>query len=69
LLRHDLVDEFVLLVFPVLVGSGKRLFGEGTSPGTLELVETATTGTGVTISTYRRRGPLEVGAIGPEQGT
>jgi dihydrofolate reductase len=67
LLRHDLVDEFVLVVFPVLVGPGKRLFAEGTAPATLELVETAATGTGVVISTYRRRGPLEVGAVGPEQ--
>ena len=67
LLRHDLVDEFVLVVFPVLVGPGKRLFAEGTAPATLELVETAATGTGVMISTYRRRGPLEVGAVGPEQ--
>jgi dihydrofolate reductase len=67
LLRHDLVDEFVLLVFPVLVGPGKRLFGDGTVPGTLELVESTSTGTGVLISTYRRRGPLEVGAVGPEQ--
>jgi dihydrofolate reductase len=67
LLRHDLVDEFVLLVFPVVVGPGKRLFGEGTLPRGMELVETTTTGTGVTISTFRRRGPLEVGAVGPEQ--
>ncbi|TWF78894.1 dihydrofolate reductase [Pseudonocardia hierapolitana] len=67
LLRHDLVDEFVLVVFPVLVGPGKRLFAEGTAPATLELVETSATGTGVVISTYRRRGPLEVGAMGPEQ--
>jgi dihydrofolate reductase len=67
LLRHGLVDEFVLVVFPVLVGAGKRLFGDGTLPGSLELVETTSTGTGVVISTYRRRGPLEVGAVGPEQ--
>jgi dihydrofolate reductase len=67
LLLNDLVDEFVLLVFPVVVGPGKRLFGEGTMPRTMELVETSSTGTGVSISTYRRRGPLEVGAIGPEQ--
>ncbi len=67
LLRHDLVDEFVLVVFPVLVGAGKRLFGDGTLPGSLELVETTSMGTGVVISTYRRRGPLEVGAVGPEQ--
>jgi dihydrofolate reductase len=68
LLHHDLVDEFVLLMFPVLVGSsGKRLFGEGTPPRTLELLHTTTTDTGVTVSTYRRRGQLEVGAVGPEQ--
>lgn len=67
LLRHDLVDEFVLLVFPVVIGSGKRLFGEGALPRTLELADTTTSATGVTVSTYRRRGPLEVGAVGPEQ--
>jgi dihydrofolate reductase len=68
LLRHDLVDELVLLVFPVLVGpGGKRLFGEGTLPGSFELAASITTGTGVIVSTYRRSGPLEVGAVGPEQ--
>ena len=66
LFRHDLVDELVLLVFPVVVGRGKRLFGEGTTPGAWELVESASTATGVTISTYRRRGPLEVGAAAAE---
>jgi dihydrofolate reductase len=68
LLRHDLVDEFVLLIFPVVVGpGGKRLFAEGTLPRSLELVSSTTSSSGVTISTYRRRGPLEVGAVGPEQ--
>jgi dihydrofolate reductase len=67
LLRHDLVDEFVLLVFPVVVGPGKRLFGQGTLPRSLELVEATASKTGVTVNTYRRRGPLEVGAVGPEQ--
>jgi dihydrofolate reductase len=68
LLRHDLVDEFVLLVFPVTVGpGGKRLFGEGTMPRTLELADTMAMKTGVVVSTYRRRGELEVGAVGPEQ--
>ena len=51
----------------MLVGPGKRLFGDGTVPGTWELVDSTSTGTGVLISTYRRRGPLEVGAVGPEQ--
>ncbi|MFI0357429.1 dihydrofolate reductase family protein [Actinomadura sp. 9N407] len=68
LIGHDLVDEFHLVVFPVLIGSGKRLFAEGTVPGGLKLVDTATSGTGVQISTYARAGKLEYGAMGPETG-
>jgi dihydrofolate reductase len=67
LLRHDLVDEFQLLVFPVLVGGGKRLFADGTIPRGLRLVDTSTSSTGVTISRYERTGELEYGAMGPEQ--
>jgi dihydrofolate reductase len=66
LIKHDLVDRYCLLIFPVLLGKGKRLFGEGTVPGSLKLVDTATTKTGVTISTYERHGDLEYGAMGPE---
>ena len=66
LLRHDLVDEFRLLVFPVLVGEGKRLFADGTIPRSLELVDSTTTGTGVMVCGYRRKGALETGAFGPE---
>jgi dihydrofolate reductase len=66
LLRHDLVDEFRLLVFPVLVGEGKRLFADGTIPRSLELVDGTTTGTGVMVCGYRRKGALETGAFGPE---
>jgi dihydrofolate reductase len=68
LLRHDLVDEFRLLLFPVLVGAGKRLFADGTIPRSLELVDTTTSGTGVMICSYRRKGELETGAVGPEVG-
>jgi dihydrofolate reductase len=68
LLRHDLVDEFRLLLFPVLVGAGKRLFADGTIPRSLELVDSTTSGTGVMICSYRRKGELETGAIGPEVG-
>lgn len=66
LLRHDLVDEFRLLHFPVLVGAGKRLFADGTIPRSLELVDSTTSGTGVMICSYRRKGELETGAVGPE---
>ncbi|MFE9296415.1 dihydrofolate reductase family protein [Streptomyces niveus] len=68
LIAHDLVDEFHMLVFPVLVGSGKRLFGRGTVPAGLKLVDTARSGSGVVISTYARAGKVEYGAMGPETG-
>jgi dihydrofolate reductase len=68
LLAHDLVDEFHVLVFPVLIGSGKRLFGEGTLPAGLTPVGTTTSSTGVVISRYTRDGKVEYGAMGPETG-
>ncbi len=54
LLRHDLIDEFRLWMFPVVVGDGKRLFGDGAAPGSLELVRTGSTENGVVMSVYRR---------------
>ena len=54
LLSHELIDEFRLWTFPLLVGPGKRLFGEGTRPTNLTLVRTRTTRNGVTMSIYRR---------------
>lgn len=68
LIEHDLVDEFHVLVFPVLVGSGKRLFGRGTIPAGLRLVDTSKSDSGVVISTYARAGGVEYGAMGPETG-
>ena len=68
LIEHDLVDEFHVLVFPVLIGSGKRLFGKGTVPAGLRHVDTATSDSGVVISTYARAGKVEYGAMGPETG-
>jgi dihydrofolate reductase len=64
LLKHDLVDEFQLLVFPVLIGTGKRLFGDGTIPRGLRLVDSKTSGSGVTIARYERTGEPEYGTIG-----
>ncbi|MCY3733086.1 MAG: dihydrofolate reductase family protein [Chloroflexi bacterium] len=54
LLAHDLIDEFRLWVFPVVVGGGKRLFADGVVPGSLELARTGSTGNGVVMSFYRR---------------
>jgi dihydrofolate reductase len=56
LIRHQLVDEFRLLVFPVVVGTGKRLFGEGTVPTAFKTVENRTTSTGVVALTLRATG-------------
>jgi dihydrofolate reductase len=53
LLEHDLVDELHLMVFPVLLGTGKRLFGETTDKKRLHLVDSKTVGDGVAIQIYR----------------
>src|SRR6266404_2958089 len=54
LIEHDLVDELRLMVFPVVLGSGKRLFGDTTDKKRLELVDTKTVGDGALILTYAR---------------
>jgi len=64
LLEHGLADEVLLLVFPVLLGTGKRLFSEGTPPRELALVGTKAVSSGVIISTYRPSGPLRTGSFG-----
>ena len=62
--ESDLVDEFVLIVFPVLLGTGKRLFGDGTIPRGLRLTDAQTFPTGVTAHTYERVGEPEYGTVG-----
>jgi dihydrofolate reductase len=66
LLEHELVDEVLLLVFPVLLGTGKRLFSEGTPPRELKLVSTKAVPSGVIISTYWPSGPLRTGTMGAD---
>ena len=53
LLEHDLVDELRLMVFPVVLGTGKRLFGETTEKRRLQLVDSRTVGDGVAVMVYR----------------
>jgi dihydrofolate reductase len=69
LLRNDLIDELRLWIFPVVLGSGKRLFGEGTIPAGLKLADSAVSKTGVTINVYRRAGAIEPGLMGFEEPT
>jgi dihydrofolate reductase len=52
LLAHQLIDEFRLLIFPVVLGKGKRLFGSGTVPSALKLVESRSFPTGVILARY-----------------
>jgi dihydrofolate reductase len=66
LVKHDLVDEYRLWLFPVLLGSGKRLFGDGTTPGGLELLDSTASGTGVVITRYRRLGNIKYGSFALE---
>jgi len=66
LLEHGLADEVMLLVFPVLLGTGKRFFADGTPPRELALVSTKAVSSGVIISTYKPSGPLRTGTMGAE---
>jgi len=59
LLEHGLADEMVLLVNPVLLGKGKRLFAEGTPPRAFELNSTQALLSGIVINTYKAAGPLQ----------
>jgi dihydrofolate reductase len=63
LIQNGLIDEYRLLVFPVLIGTGKRLFGAGTVPAAMTLVRSATTPAGVVFSVYRRAGALKTGSF------
>ena len=69
LLEHDLIDEFRTWIFPVALGTGKRLFGDGTIPVALRLVDNAVSTTGVTINTYARAGHIEIGEMDFEEPT
>lgn len=62
LLRHNLVDRYRLLVFPLVIGSGKRLFSEGTIPSGLKLVDSKVSTTGVMMGTYEPAGEIVTGS-------
>ncbi|MDZ7274185.1 MAG: dihydrofolate reductase family protein [candidate division KSB1 bacterium] len=69
LLRNDLVDECRLLIFPVVLGSGKRLFGEGVLAVGWKLIDLKTSATGVVIATYVRAGEIQKGSAALESPT
>jgi dihydrofolate reductase len=63
LLKHDLIDTLRLWFFPVLLGTGKRLFGEGTIPASFRLIETQSVPTGAVLHVYERAGGLKYGEV------
>lgn len=63
LLKHDLVDTLRLWQYPVVLGTGKRLFGEGTIPCGFRLADTEVVGTGAVLHVYERVGALKYGRV------
>jgi dihydrofolate reductase len=63
LLRHELVDRFRLMTYPLLLGSGGRLFDDGIIPATMRVVDLATTELGIVIGTYEPVGPVRHGQM------
>jgi dihydrofolate reductase len=63
LMANDLIDEYRLWVFPLVIGSGKRLFAGGTIPAALRLVDTTVSTTGVVIGTYEPAGEIVTGSF------
>ncbi len=66
LLKHDLIDELWLKIFPVTLGPGKRLFAEGTIPVGFKLLESGISPSGVIIANYERAGEVKKGSSGHE---
>src|SRR5436309_369234 len=69
LLKHNLIDTFRIWQFPVVIGAGKRLFGEGTIPCSFRLVDTQQTATGAVLHVYERAGDIKYGEVEVGQET
>ena len=63
LLANDLADELWLKIFPVTLGKGKRLFGEGTIPAAFKLTDSKISPSGVIVASYRRDGEVQTGSF------
>ncbi|MGF7236583.1 MAG: dihydrofolate reductase family protein [Frankia sp.] len=67
LIEHNLIDEYRLLIFPVHLGSGKKLFRDGVTAAALRLTGTKSTGAGVVIATFEPAGPVRTGSYALEE--
>ena len=64
LMKHDLVDEFRLVTYPLTLGQGQKLFGDGTIPAAFKLTESNVTPSGVIMANYVRAGEVKTGTVG-----
>lgn len=64
LLENDLVDELQLIIFPLTLGKGKKLFAKGTIPAAFKLLESTVTPSGVIFANYKRAGKVKTGTVG-----
>lgn len=64
LLKNDLVDEFRLVIYPLTLGQGQKLFADGTIPAALTLIESTVTPSGVIMANYQRAGTVKTGTVG-----
>jgi dihydrofolate reductase len=69
LLKQNLIDTLRIWLFPVVIGTGKRVFGEGTIPGSFRLVDTQQTSPGAVLHVYERAGGLKYGEVEVGQET
>lgn len=63
LMKHDLVDEYWLKIFPVMLGQGKRLFAEGTIPAAFKLTDSKVSPSGIIFANYKRAGEVKTGSF------
>jgi len=64
LFKNDLVDELFLMTFPIVLGKGKRLFGEDSVPAAYTLTDSLVTSNGVIFANYKRAGDVQTGTVG-----
>lgn len=67
LMANDLIDEFRLFIYPIVLGKGKRLFDRGTLPGALKVTKSVTSPNGVLIVNYARAGEIATGSFAHAQ--
>jgi dihydrofolate reductase len=64
LFKHNLVDELRLITYPIVLGTGKHLFGEGTIPAAFVLIQSLVTANGLIMANYKRAGEVKTGTVG-----